>query len=120
MKKSKKSKKRKKAKRRLPRLGSLVLGGVVAVIAGFIGLVIVYGAMGGGGRGEFAPDISETSSDDPGDPFVGGPRLHFPVNAIDMGQVPLNRNVSYSFAVTNVGDAAARIEEVDVTVLEGC
>ncbi len=37
-----------------------------------------------------------------------------------MGQVPLNTDVSYAFAMTNVGDAAAHIEEVDVSVLEGC
>ncbi len=116
----KKRKKRKKAKRRMPRLGSLVLGGVLAAIAGFIGLVIVYGAMGGGGRQEYAPDISETNSESSGDPFAGGPRLYFPVDSIDMGQVPLNRNVSYAFAMTNVGDDAARIEDVDVSILEGC
>ena len=116
----KKRKQREKAKRRLPRLGSLVLGGVLAAFAGFIGLVIVYGAMSGGGHGEFVPDISETSSKNGGEHFEGGPRLHFPVDSIDMGQVPLNTNVSYAFAMTNVGDIAARIEDVDVSVLEGC
>ncbi len=117
----KKRKKRRTAKRRLPRLGSLVLGGVLAAIAGFIGLVIVYGAMGGGGHGEFVPEITETRSESHGgEPFEGGPRLHFPVDSIDMGHVPLNTNVSYAFAMTNVGDVAARIEDVDVSVLEGC
>ncbi len=116
----KKRKKRKKATLKLPRLGSLVFGGVLAAIVGFIGLVVVYGAMGGGGREEFVPDISETNSESGGEPFEGGPRLYFPVDAIDMGQVPLNKNVSYAFAMTNVGDGAATIEDVDVSVLEGC
>ncbi len=116
----KKSKKRKHAKRRLPSLGSLVFGGVLAAIAGFIGLIVVYGAMGGGGRPEFAPDIVETASEGGSEPFAGGPRLHFPVDSIDMGQVPLNTNVSYAFAMTNIGDATAHIEKVDVSVLEGC
>ena len=116
----KKAKKHKRTRRRLPRLGSLIAGGFLAAFAGFIGLVIVYGAMSGGGHGEFVPDISETSSKNGGEHFEGGPRLHFPVDSIDMGQVPLNTNVSYAFAMTNVGDIAARIEDVDVSVLEGC
>lgn len=115
-----KKKKRNKAKRRLPRLGSLITGGVLVAIAGFIGLIVVYGAMNGGGREEFATNVAETNSEDSGDPFAGGPRLYFPVDSIDMGQVPLNKNVSYAFAMTNVGDAAATIEKVDVSVLEGC
>jgi len=118
----KKAKKRKKAKFRLPRLGSLVVGGVLTAFAGFIGLVIVYGAMNsGGGRDEFAPDIVETASESHGgEPFEGGPRLHFPVVSIDMGQVPLGTRVNYAFEMTNVGDVAAHIEDVDVSVLEGC
>lgn len=116
-----KRKKRKKATIRLPRLGNLVVGGILAAVVGFIGLVIVYGAMsGGGGRDEFAPDIAETSSEDGGEPFAGGARLYFPVDSIDMGQVPLGTDVSYAFAMTNVGDVAARIEDVDVSVMEGC
>ena len=111
---------KKRNKRRLPRLGSLMAGGFLAAFAGFIGLVIVYGAMSGEGHGGFVPDISETSSKNSGEPFEGGPRLHFPVDSIDMGHVPLNTNVSYAFAMTNVGDVAARIEDVDVSVLEGC
>ncbi len=117
-------KKRKKAKFRLPRLGTLIAGGVLTAIAGFFGLVIVYGAMGGGGgqgQGEFVPEITETRSESHGgEPFEGGPRLHFPVVSIDMGQVPLGTKVNYAFAMTNVGDIAARIEDVDVSVLEGC
>ena len=115
-----KKKKRKRTTRRLPRLGSLVFGGVLVAIAGFVGLIVVYGAMNGGGRPEFVPDIVETASEDGGEPFTGGPRLHFPVDSIDMGQVPLNTNVSYAFAMTNVGDTAATIEDVDVSILEGC
>lgn len=116
----KRKKKRKHARRRYPRLGNLIAGGVLAAVTGFIGLIIVYGAMGGSGRPEFVPDIVETTSESSGEPFAGGPRLHFPVESIDMGQVPLNTDVSYAFAMTNVGDAAAHIEEVDVSVLEGC
>ncbi len=116
----KKKRKRKKDKFKLPRLGSLVFGGVLAAIIGFIGLIVVYGAMGGGAREEFTTDVAETNSEDSGEPFAGGPRLYFPVDSIDMGRVPLNKNVSYAFAMTNVGDTAATIEDVDVSILEGC
>ncbi len=116
----KKRKKRKRTRRRYPRLGNLIAGGVLAALAAFIGLIVVYGAMGGGGRPEFVPDLIETRSESSDEPFVGGPRLHFPVDSIDMGQVPLNTNVSYAFAMTNVGDTAATIEDVDVSILEGC
>ncbi len=53
---AKKRKKRKKAERRLPRLRSLVFGGVLAAVAGFIALVMVYGAMGGGTDDELVLD----------------------------------------------------------------
>jgi ABC-type lipoprotein release transport system permease subunit len=115
----KKAKKRKHARRRWPRLGSLIAGGFLAAFAGFIVLLVVYGAMSGG-HGEFVPEITETRSESEAEPFQGGPRLHFPVASIDMGQVPLNTNVSYAFAMANVGDDAAHIEDIGVSVLEGC
>jgi hypothetical protein len=117
----KKAKKRKRARRRLPRVRSLISGGFLAAVAGFIVLLVVYGAMGGGGHGEFVPEITETRSESHGgEPFQGGPRLHFPVDSIDMGRVPLNTNVGYAFAMTNVGDATVQIEDASVSVLDGC
>ncbi len=117
----KKAKQHKRARRRWPRLGSLVLGGVLAAAAGFVVVLIAAVVMGDKPLDEFASQIIETQSDSHGSgPFQGGPRLHFPVASIDMGQVPLNTNVSYAFAMTNVGDDAAHIEDVDVSVLEGC
>ena len=117
-----KRKKSKNATFRLPRLGNLIAGGFLVAIIGAIVVLLVGGAKGGGGAmgDEFTTDISETSSEDGGEPFTGGPRLYFPVESIDMGQVPLNKNVSYAFAMTNVGDGAAHIEDVDVSILEGC
>ncbi len=115
------TKKRKRASRRWPRLGSLVGGGVVIAAIGVIVLLVVYGAMGGGGHGEFVPEIIETRSESHGgEPFEGGARLHFPVDSIDMGQVPLNTNVGYAFVMTNTGDAAIHIEDASVSILEGC
>ncbi len=117
----KKAKKHRRARRRLPRLGNLILGGVLAAAAGFVVVLIAAIVMGDKPHDEFASQIIETQSESHGSgPFQGGPRLHFPVASIDMGHVPLNTNVSYAFAMTNVGDDAARIEAVDVSVLEGC
>ncbi len=116
----KQAKKRKRARRRRPRLRRLITNGFLAAVAASIVLLIVYAVMGGGGHPDFVPEIAETRSESEGQPFQGGPRLHFPVASIDMGRVPLNTDVRYAFTMTNVGDDAARIEDVDVSVLEGC
>lgn len=118
----KKAKKRKSTstRRRLPRVGSLLAGGFVAAVVGSIALIVVYGALGGGGVGDFVPTIIETRSDSDAEPFEGGARLHFPIDSIDMGRVPLNTEVGYAFAMANLGDTAARIEDVDVSMVEGC
>ena len=112
--------KRKGAGLKLPRISTLVGGGLLIGAIGFVVLLVVYGVMGKGGPEEGSPEIKETQSEDNGEPFEAGPRLHFPVDAIDMGYVTLNTNVSYAFAMTNVGSDAVHIEDVDVSVLEGC
>lgn len=123
--KARETRKRGHSRRRLPRLGGLVVGGIVAAFAGLIVVMIVYGVMSGGGgseggRPDFEAAITETRSEDSGQPFQGGARLHFPVEEIDFGHVPLNTNVSYAFAMTNVGDAEVEIEDVGVKILDGC
>jgi len=119
------ARKRQPARRRLPRLGGLVVGGVVAAFAGIIVVMIVYGVTGGksggeGGRPDFEGAIAENRSKDSSQPYQGGARLYFPIEEIDFGHVPLNTNVSYSFAMTNLGDKAVEIEDVNVKALEGC
>jgi hypothetical protein len=122
---SRKIKRSKKGRLRLPSLGSLAVGGVAAAFLGFIVVLVVYGVTGGegegdGGRPDLDPAITETLSESEGAPFEGGASLHFPVASIDFGHVPLNANVSYAFAMTNVGDAEVEIEDVGVKILEGC
>jgi hypothetical protein len=108
-------------RRRLPRVGSIVAGGFVAAVVGFIALIVVYEATGGnGGASDFVPSIIETPSESGAEPVEGGARLYFPVDSIDMGRVPLNTEVGYAFAMTNLGDTAAHIEDVNVSMLEGC
>ncbi len=118
---SKKRKKRQHTRFRRPPFGRLVAGGFLALIAAFVVLLIVYGDWGEREDGDFNPEIVETRSESyGGEPFSGGPRLHFPVDSIDMGHVPLNTNVSYAFTMMNTGDAAVQIEDVKVSVLDGC
>jgi hypothetical protein len=103
-------------------LRAAAIGGSVAAVVGLLLFFAVYAAMKGGDKDESAPQaVVETESDSPaGEPFSGGPRLHFPVESIDLGQVPFNQHVQYSFAATNAGDAAVHIEDVQVRMLEGC
>jgi hypothetical protein len=53
-------------------------------------------------------------------PYTGGGRLWFPVTEIDLGRVPLMREVSRSFDLQNVGDAPLVISEPSVKILQGC
>ena len=103
------------------RLGPLAVWGPIGAVAGVVVLLVVYAVAGGGGNGDSSAQVAETPSDpSKGQPFEGGPRLCFPVPSMDLGQIPLMTNVSESFDLRNVGDAALRIEDVQVTMLEGC
>lgn len=113
--------------RRLPSFGSLAVIGAATAFAAFVAMLVVNGAMSGGGGGgseggrpDFEGAIAETPSEDSSQPFSGGARLYFPIQEIDLGHVPLNTNVGYSFAMSNVGDAEAEIQDVNVRALEGC
>jgi hypothetical protein len=117
----KRKNKPKLGKRWRRRLGRLATGGsIAAVIAGIVFLV-VYGQIGGGKGSEFVPQIAETPSDaSKGEPFRGGPRLYFPVESMDLGQVPLSVQIPFDVQLANVGDAALTVEDVSVNILEGC
>ena len=106
-------------RRRWPRLVGFLTGAILVGAIGLVVLLVVNGMTGGGGEGGTEPEV-ETPSDVGGEPFDGGPRLHFPVDEIDMGQVPLNTNVSDAFSVMNVGNAAVEIQNVEVSAVEGC
>jgi len=109
------------ARRRRP-LRSLAVWALVAAVGGAAVFLVAYAATnGGGGEDRFAAQVAETPSDSAGaQPFQGGPRLYLPVEAVDLGQVPLNTEVSHAFDLRNVGDATLKIEDVQVKALEGC
>jgi hypothetical protein len=122
MKKRRPDKRRATGRRGLPPLAIWTL---VAAVAGAAAFLVVYAATGSGDNNSASTDFSaqtaQTLSDpSKGRPFQGGPRLYFPVASMDLGQIPLNTPVSDSFDLRNVGDAPLKIEDVEVTMLEGC
>ena len=99
----------------------MVAGGAIVAVVGLVAFLVAYGATGGGGGSESVPQADEARSESHGgEPFKGGPRIHFPVESVDLGQIPLQTNVSYAFELTNAGDATLYIEDVQVKMLEGC
>ena len=115
-------KRRPKKRRSLP---PLAIWGLIAAVASTAAFLVVYAATSGGGNGSADAGSSAQTAQTPSDaskgqPFQGGPRLYFPVASMDLGQVPFNTPVSDSFDIRNVGDAPLRIEDVQVTMLEGC
>jgi hypothetical protein len=121
MTRSKRTGKSKRATGRLRFPGTLAVGGSITAAVAVVVFLIVYAATGDGGADEADRQIVETRAEDQaGEPFSGGPRLHFPVESVDLGQIPFNEHVQYAFAAENAGDAAVHIEDVQVRMLEGC
>jgi hypothetical protein len=111
--------------RRRRRLPPLAIWGLIASVAGVAAFLVVYAATSGGGSSSADTNSSVQTAETPSDaskgqPFQGGPRLYFPVASMDLGQIPLNTDVSESFDLRNVGDAALAIQDVQVKMLEGC
>ena len=51
----------------------------------------------------------------------GSPRLKVDRETVDLGDVPLDKTVTVSFQLTNVGDKTLRFsDEPTIEVLEGC
>jgi len=107
--------------RRRRRLGIVAAGALLGVTVGVVAFVAISSTGGGGkGSGGSVGAVETKSEKGPAEPFQGGPRLYFPVDSVDLGQVPFNTNVSYAFDLSNVGDAPVKIEGVQVEILEGC
>ena len=103
-------------------LGTLAIWVLIAGVTGAAAFLVVYAATSGGdGKDDFTAQVVETPSDlSLGEPFQGGPRLYLPVETVDLGQVPFHKEVSHAFDLRNVGDAPLKVEDVQVTMLEGC
>ncbi len=121
MTRSRRTRKSRQASRRRRFPSTLAVGGSITAAVAVVVFLIVYAATGDGGADRADRQIVETRAEgQAGEPFSGGPRLYFPVESVDLGQVPFNQHVQYAFAATNVGDAALHIDDVQVKMLEGC
>lgn len=103
-----------------PSLVSVALVTVLITLLGIGGLALIdaFGSRGSGG-----PVGGPATTEGPGDHAVStdeGPDLHFATNAVDFGVVPLNTEVGYTFSYANVGNEVLKIEDVKVSVEEGC
>jgi len=93
--------------------------GMAACVVVALGLVVGFELLtSGGGRSGAA--ITNAPTDHPTAAATGGPSLHFSTTSIDLGLVPLGKEVGYSFSFANIGAKTLRIGEVNVRALKGC
>ncbi len=91
--------------------------GVLAI--GLVGVAIF--TRGGGSSGDH-PEAAVTKAPDdhPAAATDGGAKLHFSTTSIDLGLVPLGKEVGYSFSFANIGAKTLRIGDVNVRAVKGC
>lgn len=96
---------------------------VPAAIAAATGLgiaaLIVAGSFFGNGAGQLRPVELGATGHDVAVP-TAGPDIHFAVRGVDFGDVPLGKEVGYTFSFANVGSELLRVEDVEVRVVQGC
>lgn len=115
------TRKRKQSRTRRITVGRIAGTGALLAVAGFAVFLAIEIARGRGGGEEVQPSPTiETRAEATPEPFQGGPRLYLPITEVDLGQIPLMENVSYSFDLVNVGDAPLVVSDASVRVLEGC
>lgn len=88
---------------------------VVAVLV----LVVGFELLTRGGGHEPAA-ITNAPDDHPAAATSGGPDLHFSTTSIDLGLVPLGKEVGYSFSFANIGAKPLRIGDINVRAVKGC
>ncbi len=102
------------------RMMLLGVAGLGIVALGFVAVALF--TRGGGGNGASHPDAAVTNAPDdhPAAATSGGPDLHFSTTSIDLGLVPLGKEVGYSFSFANVGAKPLRIGDINVRAVKGC
>ena len=93
----------------------IAAGGVLAL--GFILALDFLTRSGGADDGAAvtqAPDAHPTPAS------TGGPDLNFTTTSVDLGLVPLGKEVGYAFSYANTGAKTLRIEDVNVRAVRGC
>lgn len=99
---------------------ALVAAGVVVAVGLFLFDTLLAGSGGGGGDELLGPVATEGPGTHDVARTTGGADIHFATTSADFGVVPLNTLVGYAFSLANVGDQRLEIEDVNVSVLEGC
>jgi hypothetical protein len=102
-----------------------MLLGIVGLAVFAIGLVGVALATRGGGGANHSPEhpdaaITTAPDDHPVAATGGGADLHFSTTSIDLGLVPLGKEVGYTFSFANVGPKPLRIGDINVRAVKGC
>ena len=92
-------------------IGGLTVVGVLAVLAVANLMPKGGGGPAAGAGAAVAHDVGRTSN---------GPDIHFGVTEVDLGTIPLGKEVGYAFSYANIGNDTLRIDDVRVRVLEGC
>lgn len=106
-----------------PRTGSSAkpfLVGMAACILVAIGVVVGVQLLMKGGGSHSDAAMTSAPDDHPAAATTGGPDLHFSTTSIDLGLVPLGKQVGYSFSFANIGAKTLRIGDVNVRAVKGC
>ena len=94
----------------------LIIAGLT--VAGVIAVLAVANLAPKGARGPAAtagPAVSQDVAR-----TTNGADIHFGLTEVDLGTIPLGKEVGYAFSYANVGNETLRIDDVQVRVLEGC
>jgi len=93
--------------------------GMAAFVVVALGLVVGVELLTRGGGHQDAT-VTNAPDDHPAAATTGGPDLHFSTTSVDLGLVPLGKEVGYSFSFANIGAKPLRIGDVNVRAVEGC
>lgn len=99
-----------------------ILIGIVGVSVLILALAVGFELLARGGGSSDHPEAAVTNAPDdhPAAATTGGPDLHFSTTSIDLGLVPLGKEVGYSFSFANIGAKPLRIGDVNVRAVKGC
>ncbi len=98
-----------------------ILIGIAAGSALALGFILALDFLGrGGGGAEHEAVVTQAPDAHPTPASTGGPDLNFTTTSVDLGLVPLGKEVGYAFSYANTGAKTLRIEDVNVRAVRGC
>ena len=93
--------------------------GMAACVVVALAVVVGFELLTSGG-GHSGATVTNAPTDHPTASASAGPSLHFSTTSVDLGLVPLGKEVGYSFSFANIGAKTLRIGEVNVRAIKGC